>query len=164
MISIRPAILTRANPSVTCWSSISNPRDFSASTMAKANAQLMAWCAPNSGTCKCSNLLVGVVRHKRVCRPMPRDASKRVVKVNSSPVNLSDAPTSCATSRRTSLTSDGCGALIAGTQEVLDDVYACCEIGIDQLTFDFRTNSLDDSIRVMEHLADRVLPVAQRLG
>ena len=56
------------------------------------------------------------------------------------------------------------GALIAGTQEIIDDVYACCEIGIDQLTFDFRTNSLDDSIRVMEHLADRVLPVAQRLG
>ena len=56
------------------------------------------------------------------------------------------------------------GALIAGTQEIIDDVYACCEIGIDQLTFDFRTNSLDDSIRVMEHLADRVLPVADRLG
>ena len=56
------------------------------------------------------------------------------------------------------------GALIAGTQEIIDDVYACCEIGIDQLTYDFRTNSLDDSIRVMEHLADRVLPVADRLG
>ena len=55
------------------------------------------------------------------------------------------------------------GALIAGTQEIIDDVYACCEIGIDQLTFDFRTNSLDDTIRVMEHLADRVLPVAHRL-
>ena len=56
------------------------------------------------------------------------------------------------------------GALIAGTDEIIDDVYACCEIGIDQLTFDFRTNNLDDSIRVMEHLADRVLTVAQRLG
>ena len=56
------------------------------------------------------------------------------------------------------------GALIAGTDEIIDDVYACCEIGIDQLTFDFRTNNLDDSIRVMEHLADRVLPVADRLG
>ena len=56
------------------------------------------------------------------------------------------------------------GALIAGTQEIIDDLYACCEIGINQLTFDFRTNSLDDSIRVMEHLADRVLPMAQRLG
>ncbi|PKB73664.1 MAG: hypothetical protein BZY75_00620 [SAR202 cluster bacterium Io17-Chloro-G7] len=55
------------------------------------------------------------------------------------------------------------GSLIAGTQQIIDDVYACCEIGIDQLTFDFRTNSLDDSIRVMEHLADKVLPVAQRL-
>ena len=54
--------------------------------------------------------------------------------------------------------------MIAGTQAVIDDVYACCEIGIDQLTYDFRTDSLDDSIRVLEHLADRVLPVAQRLG
>lgn len=56
------------------------------------------------------------------------------------------------------------GALIAGTQEVIDDVYACREIGIDQLTYDFRADGLEDSIRVMEHLADRVLPVAERLG
>ncbi len=57
------------------------------------------------------------------------------------------------------------GGLVAGTtQEVIDDVYYCRELGIDQLTYDFRVDGVEDSIRVMEHLADRVLPVAQRLG
>lgn len=56
------------------------------------------------------------------------------------------------------------GALVASTQEVLDDLYSCQEIGIHQLTYDFRVDSIDDSIRVMEHLADRVLPAARRLG
>ena len=36
--------------------------------------------------------------------------------------------------------------------------------GIDQLTYDFRVESLSDCIKVMEHLADKVLPVARRLG
>ena len=57
------------------------------------------------------------------------------------------------------------GGLVAGTtQEVIDDVYYCRELGIDQLTYDFRVDGVENSIRVMEHLADRVLPVAQRLG
>ena len=56
------------------------------------------------------------------------------------------------------------GAMIATTQEVVDDVYYCRELGIDQLTYDFRVEGLGRQIRVMEHLADRVLPVVQRLG
>ena len=36
--------------------------------------------------------------------------------------------------------------------------------GIDQLTDDFRVDSLDDSIRVMEHPAVQMLPFARRLG
>ena len=56
------------------------------------------------------------------------------------------------------------GAMIATTQEVIDDVYYCRELGIDQLTYDFRVDGVERSIRVMEHLADRVLPVVQRLG
>jgi probable F420-dependent oxidoreductase len=56
------------------------------------------------------------------------------------------------------------GAVIGATQEVIDDVYYCREVGIDQLTFDFRVDTLDRCIQAMEHLADRVLPVAQRLG
>ena len=56
------------------------------------------------------------------------------------------------------------GSLLASTQEVIDDLHSCQEIGIDQLTYDFRVESLPDCIKVMEHLADKVLPVAQRLG
>lgn len=51
------------------------------------------------------------------------------------------------------------GALIASTGEVIEDVGACREIGIDQLTFDFRTPNIDDCIRTMEHFATRVAPV-----
>ena len=56
------------------------------------------------------------------------------------------------------------GAMIGTTQEVLDDVYYCRELGIDQLTYDFRVEGIDQSLQVMEHLADRVLPAAERLG
>ena len=56
------------------------------------------------------------------------------------------------------------GTLVATTQEVIDDLQVCQEIGIDQLTYDFRVESLSDCIKVMEHLADKVLPVARRLG
>ena len=56
------------------------------------------------------------------------------------------------------------GSLVASTQEVIDDLHSCQEIGIDQLTYDFRVESLPDCIKVMEHLADKVLPVAKRLG
>ena len=54
--------------------------------------------------------------------------------------------------------------MIGTTQEVIDDVHYCRELGIDQLTYDFRVDGLDQCVQVMEHLADRVLPVAQRLG
>ena len=56
------------------------------------------------------------------------------------------------------------GLVIGTTQEVIDDVYYCRELGIDQLTYDFRVEGADATLQVMEHLADRVLPVAQRLG
>jgi alkanesulfonate monooxygenase SsuD/methylene tetrahydromethanopterin reductase-like flavin-dependent oxidoreductase (luciferase family) len=57
------------------------------------------------------------------------------------------------------------GGLVMGTtQEVIDDVYYCCELGIDQLTYDFRVEGINACLEAMEHLADRVLPVAQRLG
>ena len=56
------------------------------------------------------------------------------------------------------------GAVVASTEEVLDDLYRCREIGIDQLTYDFRVKGLEDTVRVMDHLADRVLPAAGALG
>ena len=56
------------------------------------------------------------------------------------------------------------GVVIGTTQEVVDDVYYCRELGIDQLTYDFRVDGTDASREVMEHLADKVLSVAHRLG
>ncbi len=56
------------------------------------------------------------------------------------------------------------GALVGPTQEVIDDLHACHEIGIDQLTYDFRVSELADCVRVMERLAEAVLPLARRLG
>ena len=50
------------------------------------------------------------------------------------------------------------GALIASTGEIIEDVRSCQEIGIHQLTFDFRTPDVDDCIRTMEHLATAVAP------
>jgi hypothetical protein len=57
------------------------------------------------------------------------------------------------------------GGMVRGTtQDVLDDVSYCREVGIDQLTYDFRVDGIEDQMRVMEHLADRVLPTATQLG
>jgi alkanesulfonate monooxygenase SsuD/methylene tetrahydromethanopterin reductase-like flavin-dependent oxidoreductase (luciferase family) len=70
--------------------------------------------------------------------------------------------TDIAISQETSVRSGG--ALIASTREVADDLNRCWEIGIGQLTYDFPVDGLDDGIRVMEHLAEHVLPVAQELS
>ena len=56
------------------------------------------------------------------------------------------------------------GTVMGTTQEVIDDLYYCRELGIDQLTYDFRVEGTVESVNVMEHLANNVLPVAQRLG
>jgi probable F420-dependent oxidoreductase len=49
------------------------------------------------------------------------------------------------------------GRLAGTTRDVLDDIRRCEDLGIDQVTFDFRTNELDECIRVIENLADRVM-------
>lgn len=54
-------------------------------------------------------------------------------------------------------------AIIGTTQDVLDDVQRCHDIGIQQLTYDFRTDDVDEQIRIMERLAERVLPVMRSL-
>ena len=56
------------------------------------------------------------------------------------------------------------GSLVASTREVLEDLHACQEIGINQLTYDFRVETVPDCIKVMEHIAEHILPVASRLG
>ena len=49
-------------------------------------------------------------------------------------------------------------AVVDSTQEVIDDVRHCRELGIDQLTFDFRTPDVDQCIRTMEHFMGNVAP------
>ena len=53
-------------------------------------------------------------------------------------------------------------ALIGSTQQVMDDLYHCPESGINQLTYDFSVEGLEECVQEMEHLADRLLPVADR--
>ena len=49
------------------------------------------------------------------------------------------------------------GALVGTAQEVTDDIKRCEDLGIEQVTFDFRTAKFDECIRVIEALADRVM-------
>lgn len=50
------------------------------------------------------------------------------------------------------------GAVIADTQQVIDDVRRCEELGIQQLTYDFRTAQAEECIRIIEHFAEKVVP------
>jgi hypothetical protein len=50
-------------------------------------------------------------------------------------------------------------AMIGTTQQVIDDVRRCQDIGIQQLTFDYRTGAVDEMLRIIEHFAATVLPV-----
>ena len=52
------------------------------------------------------------------------------------------------------------GIVIGSTEDVIEDVLKCKDLGIDQLTYDFRVDGLEPQIEVMEHLAQHVLPVA----
>ena len=49
-------------------------------------------------------------------------------------------------------------AVIASTQEVVEDVKVCADLGFDQLNFDFRSKDIDECIRTMEHFAEKVAP------
>lgn len=50
------------------------------------------------------------------------------------------------------------GAVIGTTPDVIGDVRHCMELSIDQLTYDFRTSDVDQCIRIIEHLAQNVVP------
>ena len=52
------------------------------------------------------------------------------------------------------------GAVVAATEEVVADVIHCAGLGIDQLTYDFRTADVGDCIRSMEHFMREVAPAA----
>ncbi|MBT6273806.1 MAG: LLM class F420-dependent oxidoreductase [Chromatiales bacterium] len=48
------------------------------------------------------------------------------------------------------------GTLVGTTDDVIRDVEHCQSIGIDQVTFDFRTSNVDDCCRVLDNLAEKV--------
>ena len=51
---------------------------------------------------------------------------------------------------------------VVGTAaEVVDDAIRCGELGITQLTYDFRTSDPDEQLRIVDALAEHVLPVAR---
>jgi probable F420-dependent oxidoreductase len=50
------------------------------------------------------------------------------------------------------------GSLIGTTREVIDDARRCRDLGIEQLTYDFRTGKVDEMLAVIEHLASEVIP------
>jgi hypothetical protein len=49
-------------------------------------------------------------------------------------------------------------AVVGTTQEVIDDARRCQDTGVQQLTYDFRTDDLAAQIAIMERLAERVMP------
>lgn len=49
-------------------------------------------------------------------------------------------------------------ALVGTTQDIIDDAKRCQDIGIHQLTYDFRTDDINDQIAIMERLVERVIP------
>ena len=50
------------------------------------------------------------------------------------------------------------GSVVGNTQEVVEDVHRCRELGIHQLTYDFLTDDVDQCIRILEHFAGEVVP------
>lgn len=49
-------------------------------------------------------------------------------------------------------------SVITSTQGVIDDARHCSDLGIQQLTFDFRSPDVDQCIKTMEHFAEKVVP------
>ena len=49
------------------------------------------------------------------------------------------------------------GAVIGTTREVVEDIRRCRQVGINQLTYDFRTSDVGQCIQILEHFADKVV-------
>ena len=52
-------------------------------------------------------------------------------------------------------------AFIGTTQEVIADIRRGQEIGIHQLTFDFRSGRMDETLKIIEHFAAAVMPAVK---
>lgn len=59
------------------------------------------------------------------------------------------------------VSSHSSNAVIGTTQEVIDDVRRCQNIGIQQLTFDYRTGRMDEMLKIIEHFAAEVVPAVR---
>ena len=46
------------------------------------------------------------------------------------------------------------------TQSIIEDIKMCADIGIHQLTYDFRTSNIEECIHILEHFAERIAPAA----
>ena len=46
------------------------------------------------------------------------------------------------------------GTIVGSTSEIIDDIKLCQEIGVHQLTYDFRTTNIDSCMKILEHFAD----------
>jgi probable F420-dependent oxidoreductase len=53
-------------------------------------------------------------------------------------------------------------AVVGTVQDAIDDARRCRDIGIHQLTYDFRTDAVDDQVAIMECLAEHVIPAVER--
>ena len=49
-------------------------------------------------------------------------------------------------------------ALVGPTQAIIDDARRCQDLGIQQLTYDFRTDDVKAQLAMMERLVERVIP------
>ena len=53
-------------------------------------------------------------------------------------------------------------ATITGTtQDIIKDVLHCKELGIHQLTYDFRAKEVVECVKIMEHFSSNVMPVTE---
>ena len=84
-----------------------------------------------------------------VCEEFGRDPGEITISLKRS-LHFTDMGLDEAASARSG------AALVATTQEVVHDARRWADLGIHQLTFDFRTPDVDLCIRTMERFADRV--------
>ncbi len=49
------------------------------------------------------------------------------------------------------------GTLVGTSTEVTDDIKRCEDLGIHQVTFDFRTAEIEQCLKVVDHLANAVV-------
>jgi probable F420-dependent oxidoreductase len=54
--------------------------------------------------------------------------------------------------------SGSSNAMIGTTRDVIDDIKRCQDIGIQQLTFDYRIGHVDEMLKIIEHFAAEVVP------